>query len=96
MVCRMARDRSLVLINTGHGKGKSSSALAVAQNFARRGASVLLIDSDLRKPAFKAASDKIGLTRLLTGDDEAARSHIVPTQFSDLWLMPSGPLPEDG
>jgi capsular exopolysaccharide synthesis family protein len=52
-----------------------------------------LIDSDLRKPAFKSASDKIGLTRLLTGDEEAARSHIVPTQFSDLWLMPSGPLP---
>jgi len=83
----------LVVTSTRSGEGKSSSALAVAQNFARRGASVLLIDSDLRKPAFKAASDKVGLTRLLTGDDEAARSHILPTQFSDLWLMPSGPLP---
>jgi polysaccharide biosynthesis transport protein len=85
--------KTLVVTSTRSGEGKSSSALAVAQNFARRGASVLLIDSDLRKPAFKAASDKIGLTRLLTGDEEAARSHIVPTQFSDLWLMPSGPLP---
>ena len=85
--------KALVVTSTRSGEGKSSSALAVAQNFARRGASVLLIDSDLRKPAFKAASDKLGLTRLLTGDDEAARSHIVPTQFSDLWLMPSGPLP---
>ena len=85
--------KTLVVTSTRSGEGKSSSALAVAQNFARRGASVLLIDSDLRKPAFKAASDKVGLTRLLTGDDEAARSHIVPTQFADLWLMPSGPLP---
>lgn len=85
--------KSLVVTSTRSGEGKSSSALAVAQNFARRGVSVLLIDGDLRKPAFKAASDKIGLTRLLTGDEEAARSHIVPTQFSDLWLMPSGPLP---
>ncbi|MFL6757408.1 MAG: GumC family protein, partial [Sphingomicrobium sp.] len=85
--------KTLVVTSTRSGEGKSSTALAVAQNFARRGASVLLIDSDLRKPAFKAASDKIGLTRLLTGDEEAARSHIVPTQFSDLWLMPSGPLP---
>jgi capsular exopolysaccharide synthesis family protein len=85
--------KTLVVTSTRSGEGKSSTALAVAQNFARRGASVLLIDSDLRKPAFKAASDKVGLTRLLTGDDEAARSHIVPTQFSDLWLMPSGPLP---
>jgi succinoglycan biosynthesis transport protein ExoP len=85
--------KTLVVTSTRSGEGKSSSALAVAQNFARRGASVLLIDSDLRKPAFKAASDKVGLTRLLTSEDEAARSHIVPTQFSDLWLMPSGPLP---
>ncbi len=85
--------KALVVTSTRSGEGKSSTALAVAQNFARRGASVLLIDSDLRKPAFKAASDKVGLTRLLTGDGEAARSHIVPTQFSDLWLMPSGPLP---
>ena len=85
--------KALVVTSTRSGEGKSSTALAVAQNFARRGASVLLIDSDLRKPAFKAASDKVGLTRLLTGDDEAARSHIVPTQFADLWLMPSGPLP---
>lgn len=85
--------KTVVVTSTRSGEGKSSTALAVAQNFARRGASVLLIDSDLRKPAFKAASDKVGLTRLLTGDGEAARSHIVPTQFNDLWLMPSGPLP---
>ena len=85
--------KTVVVTSTRSGEGKSSSALAVAQNFARRGASVLLIDSDLRKPAFKAASDKIGLTRLLTDEEAAARSHIVATQFSDLWLMPSGPLP---
>ncbi len=85
--------KTVVVTSTRSGEGKSSSALAVAQNFARRGASVLLVDGDLRKPAFKAASDKVGLTRLLTSDDEAPRSHIVPTQFSDLWLLPSGPLP---
>jgi len=85
--------KTFVVTSTRSGEGKSSTALAVAQNFARRGASVLLIDGDLRKPAFKAASDKLGLTRLLTGDDEAARGHILPTQFNDLWLMPSGPLP---
>jgi capsular exopolysaccharide synthesis family protein len=85
--------KALVVTSTRSGEGKSSTALAVAQNFARRGASVLLVDSDLRKPAFKAASDKVGLTRLLTGDGEAARTHILQTQFNDLWLMPSGPLP---
>ncbi|MCF2514338.1 polysaccharide biosynthesis tyrosine autokinase [Sphingomonas sp. G124] len=85
--------KSMLVTSTRSGEGKSSSALAVAQNFARRGVSVLLVDGDLRKPAFKAASDKVGLTRLLTGEEESARSHVVPTQFSDLWLMPSGPLP---
>lgn len=85
--------KTLVVTSTRATEGKSSTALAVAQNFARRGTSVLLIDGDLRKPAFKAASEKVGLTRLLTDDDEPARSHIVPTQFADLWLLPSGPLP---
>ena len=85
--------KTLVVTSTRSTEGKSSTALAVAQNFARRGTSVLLIDGDLRKPAFKAASEKVGLTRLLTNDDEPARSHIVPTQFTDLWLLPSGPLP---
>ncbi len=39
--------KALVVTSTRSGEGKSSTALAVAQNFARRGASVLLIDSDL-------------------------------------------------
>jgi capsular exopolysaccharide synthesis family protein len=53
---------------------------------------VLLIDSDLRKPAFKAASDKVGLTKLLTNDDHLD-GHIVDTQHDNLWLLPSGPIP---
>ena len=85
--------KSLVMTSTRSGEGKSSSSLALAQNFARRGASVLLIDADLRKPAFKASSDKIGLTQLLTSDDEVATKHIVSTQFENLWLLPSGPIP---
>lgn len=74
------------------GEGKSSSVLALAQNFARRGNSVLLIDCDLRKPAFKAASDDIGLTKLLTNDDPVA-AHVSPTQYENLWLLGAGPLP---
>src|SRR4029079_18413067 len=37
----------LVVTSTRSGEGKSSTALALAQNFARREKSVLLIDSDL-------------------------------------------------
>ena len=82
----------LLVTSTRSGEGKSSSALAIAQNFARRGRRVLLVDSDLRKPAFKAANDRIGLSKLLTTED-ALHGHVVETQHPDLWLLPSGPLP---
>ena len=82
----------LAVTSTQPGEGKSSTALAIAQNFARRGKSVLLVDSDLRKPAFKAATDKVGLSKLLTTDDHIDQ-HVVETQHTDLWLLPSGPVP---
>jgi capsular exopolysaccharide synthesis family protein len=82
----------LLITSTQPSEGKSSTALALAQNFARRDKKVLLIDSDLRKPAFKASSDKIGLTKLLTSEDRID-GHIVETQHDNLLLLPSGPLP---
>ena len=81
-----------LVTSTRSGEGKSSSALAIAQNFARRERRVLLIDSDLRKPAFKTANDRIGLSKLLTTDDRLD-DHVVETQHQNLWLLPSGPLP---
>ena len=84
--------RSLMVTSTGAGEGKSSSALALAQNFARRGTSVLLVDADLRKPSFRAANEDIGLTKLLTNDEEVL-SHVAPTQFDNLSLLPCGPIP---
>ena len=84
--------RVLLVTSTQPGEGKSSTALAIAQNFARREKSVLLIDSDLRKPAFKAADDKVGLSKLLTTEDRID-GHVVETQHDKLWLLPSGPVP---
>jgi capsular exopolysaccharide synthesis family protein len=84
--------RMLMITSTQAGEGKSSTALALAQNFARREKSVLLVDADLRKPAFKASADNVGLSKLLTTDDPI-RGHVLETQHSNLWLLPSGPLP---
>ena len=82
----------LLLTSTRSGEGKSSSALAIAQNFARRGKSVLLMDADLRKPAFKVSGEKGGITKLLTSDGHVD-DQVVQTPHSNLWLLPSGPLP---
>jgi len=82
----------LLVTSTRSGEGKSSSALALAQNFARREKSVLLIDSDLRKPAFRASNEKVGLSKLLTADD-TLRQHVLETQHPNLSLLPSGPVP---
>jgi capsular exopolysaccharide synthesis family protein len=82
----------LLITSTQSGEGKSSTALALAQNFARRDKKVLLMDSDLRKPAFKAASDHVGLSKLLTTDDRVS-DHVVETQHQNLFLLPSGPVP---
>jgi capsular exopolysaccharide synthesis family protein len=84
--------RVMMVTSTSPAEGKSSSALALAQNFARRGVNVLLIDADLRKPAFRAANDDIGLTKLLTNEEDIL-SHVAPTQFDHLSLLPCGTLP---
>jgi polysaccharide biosynthesis transport protein len=84
--------RALLITSTQPSEGKSSTALALAQNFARRGISTLLIDGDLRKPSFKTSGDDQGMTKLLTAYDDIA-AHLVPTQFDNLSLLPCGPLP---
>ncbi len=84
--------KAVLVTSTRAGEGKSSSALAIAQNFARRGKSVLLVDSDLRKPAFKVSDDSVGLSKLLTTDDKLS-DHVLATQHDNLSLLPSGPQP---
>lgn len=84
--------KSLLISSTQPNEGKSSTALALARNFARLGGDVLLVDADLRKPTFKAADSQRGLTPLLTTDTPIDQ-HIFATQFDGLSLLPCGPVP---
>ncbi|HEX6376629.1 MAG TPA: polysaccharide biosynthesis tyrosine autokinase [Allosphingosinicella sp.] len=85
--------RSLLVTSTRASEGKSSTALALAQTLASLGASVLLIDADLRKPTFRGpSSTSQGLSSLLAGSD-AVSDCVHPTQMERLFLLPSGPIP---
>ena len=83
--------KALLVTSANPNEGKSSSALALAQSYARRGETVLLIDADLRRPAFKGVSTSHGVTDLLTSN-ESISAHVVRTQHSNLWLLPCGPI----
>jgi succinoglycan biosynthesis transport protein ExoP len=85
--------RIFMMTSTRPSEGKSSSSLAIAQNLARLGNSVLLIDADLRKPVFRTTDESVGLTHLLTGEARNASEHISATQFDNLFLLPAGPIP---
>ncbi len=85
--------KSLLITSTRAAEGKSSTTLALAQNFARLDNRVLLIDGDLRKPAFVTGLEpNEGLSKLLT-NHEPLENHILNTQYENLSLLPCGPLP---
>lgn len=87
--------RRLLVTSTTRDEGKSTTALALAINFAQMGQKVLLIDADMRNPSVHkqlGMPNEVGLSNLLSGDYGADRL-IAPTVIPFLSVMTAGPIP---
>ncbi|MBN8528766.1 MAG: polysaccharide biosynthesis tyrosine autokinase [Caulobacterales bacterium] len=86
---------TLFITSARPGEGKSTTALAIAENFARIGHRVLLVDVDLRKPSMHrllGANNDRGMSSILSGS--ATLSDVVQRpEDGGLWFIPCGPLP---
>jgi polysaccharide biosynthesis transport protein len=87
--------KSLIVTSPKPGEGKSTTAVALAINFAHLGMKVLLIDADLRNPSahqLLRREAQSGLTNCLVGGG-VAQELLQTTDIPGLCFMASGPLP---
>jgi capsular exopolysaccharide synthesis family protein len=87
--------KTLLVTSSRPGEGKSTTALALAKNFAQLGLRVLLIDGDLRNPSLHKTmnlSPSAGLSNYLTGN-ALPPGVFQRTEHAGLTLMACGPLP---
>ena len=87
--------RRLVVTSSSKNEGKSTTALALAINFAQLGKPVLIIDADLRNPVLHKLlkiDNSRGLSNYLSGNMGALQA-IHNTTVPNLFVMTTGPLP---
>jgi capsular exopolysaccharide synthesis family protein len=87
--------RRLVVTSSSKNEGKSTTALALAINFAQMGKPVLIVDADLRNPALHKMlkmENARGLSNYLSGDIGVLEV-VQKTDIPNLFVMTSGPLP---
>lgn len=95
-----AHTRSFLFTSTTQGEGRATLATNMAMAFAQAGERVVIVDADLRRPRIHrifseaVASNNVkgqGLSSFLAGilDEEP----VVPTEISNLFIIPAGPIP---
>lgn len=84
--------RSFLLTSTRANEGKSTSAMALASQFARAGFRTLLIDSDMRKPSRFTEEGNPGLSDLLIGN-RTMEQVTEPAHTENLSIIGSGEQP---
>jgi capsular exopolysaccharide synthesis family protein len=88
------RPRSIVLSSACSGDGKTVTSINIAASLALKDdSSVLLVDSDLRRPRVAEAlgiPNSPGLAEILSGEANLESALVCPEQFPNLFILPSG------
>jgi polysaccharide biosynthesis transport protein len=87
--------RSILVTSSRPAEGKSTTSFALAQNFARGGKRVLLVDGDLRNPSMHrlvGVNNEKGMSNLLSGS-AGLDAVIHKTGIDNLSFVSCGPLP---
>ncbi|MBI2677330.1 MAG: polysaccharide biosynthesis tyrosine autokinase [Candidatus Koribacter versatilis] len=77
-------------------EGKTTTCINIAIVLAQKGAKVLLVDADMRRPSIHnklALRARGGLSTLLTGSDTMANVLVNSTEVPNLHVLPAGPPP---
>jgi succinoglycan biosynthesis transport protein ExoP len=87
--------KRLLVTSTTRDEGKSTTALALAINFAQMGHRVLLVDGDMRNPSVHkmlGMPNELGLSNLLS-DDARGEALIQKSSVPNLSVLTAGPSP---
>lgn len=88
--------KTLIVTSAGPEEGKSTTLANLAVTMALAGKQVILVDCDLRRPSLHRIFDVrngAGLTTMIVDDEALRNPPLQETGVSNLWLLPSGPLP---
>jgi capsular exopolysaccharide synthesis family protein len=87
--------KSLAVVSTRSGEGKSTSAFAIARSLARTGAKVILVDGDMRSPtvgSLLGLAGENGVSNFLAGDDNLD-AMIMRAEGAGMHALLAGPTP---
>lgn len=88
--------RTLLITSTNPVEGKSTTVANLGVVMAQAGLSVIVVDSDLRRPSlhqFFEVSRNPGLTNALLDKDPIPDGYLQATEVENLRVLASGPLP---